>query len=442
MALQAALGRRRLMMWLGLALAAPLLLVAVGLLLAQHWLAGDGPRQRIEQEATRTLGVALRVQAMEVTVWPLPAVTLRDVELATQPALTVARIDLRPDWLALARREPALASLMVQDAMLPQAGLDALSARLGGGKQGSARGATPGSGAPLPLWLPRKTTVSGLTWVSSKGVASTLDGVILLADDGLPAMLGLEVVRGAWKATKLHLERGPDNGKRWPTWQVELALAGGSVKGVLAAQMAGLAPVEARDWALEGQLETRGVDVPQLTAPSRVLSGRLEASTKLQARAAGAAALLAGLETQTGFTVRGATLHGVDLVKAVQTVGMNRSGETPLDTLAGQVRTRGQAIQLSNLVASSGALSATGQVNVSPARTLDGRISVDIAAGVVGVPLVVGGTLDAPTVTLTRGALVGAAIGTAVMPGVGTGAGAKLGDRLGEGLKGLFGGRK
>jgi len=57
----------------------------------------------------------------------------------------------------------------------------------------------------------------------------------------------------------------------------------------------------------------------------------------------------------------------------------------------------------------------------------------------VGVPLVVGGTLAAPEVTLTRGALLGAAVGTVVMPGVGTGAGMELGDRLGQGLNKLFG---
>jgi hypothetical protein len=55
------------------------------------------------------------------------------------------------------------------------------------------------------------------------------------------------------------------------------------------------------------------------------------------------------------------------------------------------------------------------------------------------VPLVVGGTMDSPSVTLSRGALLGAAIGTVIAPGVGTGAGAGVGDRLGESLRGLFG---
>ncbi len=105
--------------------------------------------------------------------------------------------------------------------------------------------------------------------------------------------------------------------------------------------------------------------------------------------------------------------------------------------------TRGQSIRLSQLAASSGALSATGDVTVAPNRSLSGRVTVNLAEKVVGkavgVPLVVGGTLDAPTVTLTRGAMLGAAIGTLVMPGVGTGAGASFGDAIGDKLKGLFG---
>ena len=94
-------------------------------------------------------------------------------------------------------------------------------------------------------------------------------------------------------------------------------------------------------------------------------------------------------------------------------------------------------------VATSGLLSASGNVAMAPSRSLSGRITVDLASsaagGAIGVPLAVGGSLDAPSVTLTQGALLGAAIGTAIAPGVGTGAGAKLGDRLGEGLRGLFG---
>ncbi|HZY16204.1 MAG TPA: hypothetical protein VFE74_06215, partial [Ramlibacter sp.] len=103
--------------------------------------------------------------------------------------------------------------------------------------------------------------------------------------------------------------------------------------------------------------------------------------------------------------------------------------------------TRGKAVRLTQLVATSGRLAATGEVAIAPNRHLSGRVNVDVASsrGALGVPLALGGTLDDPSVTLTRGALVGAAVGTLLAPGVGTTAGAKTGDKLGQALKGLFG---
>jgi hypothetical protein len=125
----------------------------------------------------------------------------------------------------------------------------------------------------------------------------------------------------------------------------------------------------------------------------------------------------------------------------VETVGLNRGGVTRLDTLAGQVSTNGKAVQVTNLVASSGGLAATGSVSISPNKALSGRVNVDLstAKGALGVPLVVGGTIDDPSVTLTRGAIAGAAIGTLLAPGIGTAAGASAGDKVGEKLRGLFG---
>jgi len=154
-------------------------------------------------------------------------------------------------------------------------------------------------------------------------------------------------------------------------------------------------------------------------------------------------AVMDSLHSQTKFTVHSAVLHGIDLEKAVKTVGINRSGETHLDTLAGQLETHGRAADLHNLVASSGALSATGNISMSADKKLGGGVNVNLAEKVagtaLGVPLVVGGTLDSPSVTLSRGALAGAAIGTLIAPGVGTGAGAAAGGKLGDALKGLFG---
>ena len=67
------------------------------------------------------------------------------------------------------------------------------------------------------------------------------------------------------------------------------------------------------------------------------------------------------------------------------------------------------------------------------------RVGSGPGGEVAGVPLVLGGTLDNPELSLTRGAAIGAAVGTLVMPGRGHRAGAQMGDRLGDRIKGLFG---
>ena len=185
------------------------------------------------------------------------------------------------------------------------------------------------------------------------------------------------------------------------------------------------------------------VELAALTAPSRTLTGRLDATTTLRAPLQDLGKLRETVQTQTQFTVRNGVVHGIDLRAAVRTVGLNRGGSTPLDMLAGRLATQGNAMQLTQLVASAGNLSATGRVAMAPDKSLGGTVEVSLAAAATGnaisVPLQVGGTLDNPNVTLSRGALVGAAIGTALLPGIGTGAGARLGDKLGESLRGVFG---
>jgi hypothetical protein len=173
------------------------------------------------------------------------------------------------------------------------------------------------------------------------------------------------------------------------------------------------------------------MELAALTAPSRTLTGRLEARTTLQAEFQEPSQLADVVRSQTRFTVRQAVVHGIDLAQAVRTMGASRGGQTALDTLTGQVATHGRNVQLSNLVASSGLLNASGNVNLAADRRLSGRVQVALVAGPVGtlagVPLQVAGTLDAPSVTPVGVALPGAATAS------------QLGDKLGSGLRSLFG---
>jgi hypothetical protein len=447
----------KLVFWLGLLGLVVLAVAGYGL---HRWLGTDDFRARVEREASARLGVTVRLSALKVAAWPVPAVAVEGLTVAPPGAhsmagaVTLARIDLRPDWVSTLSGRPAVATLVLRDAVLP---LDAVSAiaTAAGQRLGAGRAAGAGEGATDLSWLPRRTVLDGVTLVSADGTRMRLNAQARLGNDGWPRQVEASITEGRLAGSKLALVPG-DQTPDLRRWTLKLDVGGGTVQGPLTVRFASVASGASatgdgaasapRRAQVSGELHTQGVEVSALTAPRRPLSGQVDADTTLSASVTRLQALPDALQSQTRFAVRGARVYGVDLARAVQTVGLSRGGETAFDTLAGQLSTQGRTVHLTQLVASSGLITARGDVTVAPSRALAGRVTVDLArgatGGLVGVPLVVGGTLDAPEVTLTRGAMLGAAVGTALLPGVGTGAGAKLGDRIGEGLKGLFGGGK
>jgi hypothetical protein len=439
-------------------------LLAAGVLAVQRWMGTNDFKARAESEAASALGVVVILGAIDVDLWPALAVAVADVQVQTLPVLTLGRVEVRPSWAALWQGRLVLSTVVVRRAALAQQGVDALLVSLQKKKHTalmergpqlentskSSKNALKNMPKKAPQdvpddvpWAMHRVVLDDVTWLGAKGERITFDADVRLNADGLPDEASAKVVKsqsgglGALQGVQATVHRNAQ------VWTVAVNhLAGGTVKGQAELQPASQA---GGAWVLKGQLDTRNVDVAAFGGGASVgpLSGRLEASTTLSARAASLGVLAEVLQTQSTFTVRNAVLHGIDLAKAVKTIGLSRGGETRLDVLAGQVQTRGKAIQVSNLVASSGVLSATGQVAIAPSRALSGRINVAVGttviSGAMGVPLAVSGTLDAPEVTLTRSALIGAAIGTALLPGAGTGAGASLGDKVGDKLKGLFG---
>lgn len=454
----------RLFKWLAFGLLALLLLLAAVLFGLQRWVGSADFRARAEAQAEAALGVPLRLGGVSVAAWPLPAVALDGLTVQSKPPVTLERVEVRPVWQALLRGRLEVATLVVRKAVLPQQGIDAILLAIAKKKQTAAPAAARPAGSASAgvaaeaeadlSWLPRRSVLDDVTWVSASGAETALDGEARLGADGLPDSASLRLIRGNLQGLEAKLTReqaGPAAAASAPVnaageqWALRIDVGGGRVEGKLGLRREQVKG--ARELVVSGRLETRDVEVGALTAPNKPLSGRLEASSTLDARAVTTAGLVDALRTQTSFTVRGATLNGIDLVKAVKTVGLSRGGQTALDVLSGQVASQGKAAQLNNLVASSGLLSASGNVAVSPAKALSGHVSVSLAGesrigqaigGAVAVPLVVGGTLDAPEVTLSRSALLGAAIGTVLLPGAGTGAGANLGERLGEGFRQLF----
>lgn len=408
-----------------------LVLVTAGVAIAlQYWVSSADVRGRIEREASGALGVPVRVRSISVDLFPLPSVAIDGVAIGSRPPLTLERLEARPSWRALLGGRLEVATLVVRKAAVPEQGVAVIGSAL---RQRERGGGLPAA-APTDhrqAWWPRRARFDHLSWVDARGDMTTVDGLIVMDDDGLPASASVKVLRGRLAGATASLKREDQQ------WLLQAEVGGGKVTGKLALQPAGPGPAT----LLQGSFDMTNVEVAALTAPSRTLSGRLDAKTTLRAPLQDLGNVRETLQTQTQFTVRKAVIHGLDLRQAVRSVGLSRGGSTALDVLAGQLSTQGMAMQLTELVASAGKLSATGQVAMGADKGLSGRVSVDLAAGAAGgaisVSLAVGGTLDDPSVILNRGALIGAAIGAGEMPGVG--AGAKLGDRLGEGPRGLFG---
>ena len=436
---------KHLLKWSLIVLVVLLVLLAGGAWGLQRWIGTDDFRHRMEQQASAALGLGLTLGRIDVALWPLPALVLSEVALQTRPAVTIERLEVRPVWADLLQGRMAPATFILRRVVLPQAGLDEVMALLQKKKQETPETKepeTPATKTALTRFLPRHTELDNLSWVDTKGIGLTVSAQADLSPDGLPQAMQMKILKGRLQGAQLQVQREAMD----MAWTVALGVGGGSIKGRLAFKSVAESGAAL---AFNGQLSTKDVEVSALLAPaaseqmgkqakSSPLSGRLEATTSVSGQGQSLGRLADGLHTQTQFTVHQAVLHGIDLAKAVKTVGMSRGGQTALDTLAGQVITQGKAVQLNNLVASSGVLSTTGHVAISPTQALNGRISVELG-GALGVPLALSGTVHDPEVTLSRGALIGAAVGTVLAPGVGTGAGASLGDKASEGLKKLFG---
>jgi hypothetical protein len=424
------------------ALLALAVLLAAGAVGLAWWLSGDGPRSQLEARVGERLGVPVRVGQLSLDVWPLPAVVAIDVVVATQAPLTAQRIELRPAWRKLIGwgagvRELDIALLSLRGLSLPQKGLDQLiqslskkerpaqqTRRLAPQNISKLDGNSAESAAIIVglLAVPQRIKLDRVVWQSMAGESLELSGAVMLSDAR-------------------------------DQMQVDVQLAGGKLTGQLRLPE----PAKGQPWQLRGELKAQSVDLAAVPGARKRMAGQVDATMSLDASASQLGGLAAALQTRTPFNVSGAVIKGLDLAKAVRTLGLSRGGETALQQLSGQLTTRGSGasmqLALSDLQAQSSILRASGAVSVGAAsspgapRALSGKVDVELTAGdgkvgqavgqLVGIPLEISGTTAAPQVQPTRGAMIGGAIGSVMAPVIGTGAGAKLGDKVGEKLGGL-----
>ena len=417
----------RIRRWVGIVSALGILLglVAIGVVVAAWlWLPDDQQlASDAELELTSALGVKVSVGSVNWQLLPRPAVVLADLATDQTPPVSIKKLTLHPNLSALYRRSLSFDLAELDGAVVPQLSLRALGR---GAKGESLSGPLALATTPLARFEFRD-----VTWITRHGMAVVFAGDVDFDEQWRPR--GARLSRpDAAAPTNARLTRLGEQ----DAWRVIIQLGGGTATGDVQLKTSDKGKLR-----LDGKLKLQAVEVASaLDAFHRrsVVAGKAVGDTTLAASGTSVADLARSLQTRTTFVMSPASLPRFDLSKAVRTAGKDHAGQTALDSVTGTLNTQntpqGMVATFKNIVARSGALSATGDATVAN-RQISAELAVDLVDGVVGIPLTLSGPTHAVVVGVPAGAVAGAVVGTAVLPGVGTVIGAREGAAIGK----LFG---
>lgn len=367
-------------------------------------------------ELEARLGVPVAVGSLGWRLFPVPAVVVQDVATRQTPPITLKKLTVHPSLPALLDGRLQFDSADLEGAVLPQLSLRALD-----------KGPGVAQANPDATVLER-LVFRDVTWISRRGMAVVFDGEVDFDPAWRPRQAHLRRP-GVSPATDLRLTRQGQEDR----WTTQIRIGGGTADGEV--------QIKTRDKGrlrLEGSLKPQGVEVASaLAAFNRrsVISGEASGDTSLLADGDTVGELAQSLHTKTLFSMRRAVLLRFDMDKAVRSLGRDYAGQTPLDTVTGQMDTQntpqGMVVTYTGVKATSGVLTASGQARIAN-RQIESEFAVDLVDGVIGVPLKVSGPFEDVKVSTPAGAVAGAAVGTAVLPGIGTAIGARIGATLGK----------
>ena len=392
---------------------------ALGALLAAAWLAlwavvpGDEDlARRVEAEFEARLGQKLVVGTVRWRLLGLPMVEVLDAHTLQSEAIRVRRVTVYPELMPLLQKRLVIDRLQVDGAVVPR---NALAAYRGKTQDGTG------------VVVLRAVTFTDSTYISYSGIPVVYEGDIQFDDDRLPHRV--QIRRPGVKPTaSLDATRDGKTDSGADIYRLRLQAAGGSAQG-----QARLATSAEGRMALTGELAPRGVEVEALLDAFHrrsPIGGLASGDTELRAQGDTVGELFRSLHTRSVLKVERARILRFDMDKAVKSLGEDRAGETPLDSLSGVVDTQnteqGMKTTFTEVEAVAGNYTATGQATLYR-RQIEAQGRLEIGGGVVEVPFSAEGPTREPTFKMAWGTIAGAAVGTAVLPGIGTVLGAKIG---------------
>ena len=410
----------------------------------------------IESEASAKLKERVSVRSLRAAALPYPHVTVNGIAVGDTQDLKVGSVTVVPDLFSLLGAVKTIRSIEIDELMLSQKALEKIPLWT----------KSSGSGAPGQLRV-ETIVLNGAVVHLGKSRFGPFDARIRTNDAGDPQEAVISTRDGALKATVKPEQQKyliDLNAKSWkiplgpPLLFDELTIKGvatlenATFNAVNAKLYGGTAKGSAgiswkRSFQLNGRFDLHQIELREvvpLLSPGNRVSGKLNAKPVLSAKAPNAAQLGGALRIETPFNVQNGVLYGVDIQKAATSLLTKEptGGETRFDELSGHLVMERAAYRFTQLQIASGGLAASGNVTISQAKELSGRINAEVKAAKIAaasVPLNVSGTLQSPLLLPTGGTVAGAAVGTAILgPGLGTSVGAKVGGWT----ESLFGGKE
>jgi uncharacterized protein involved in outer membrane biogenesis len=399
----------------------------------------------IERETSARLKEPVTIQSLRVALLPVPHITVAGIAVGKTEDVKVGKVTVTPALFSLLGRVKVIRSIEVDDLVLAQKAVDKIPVWAKGDR----------SKEPAAVRI-RSIRLDGAVVHLGKTGFGPFDARISINDSGEPQETSITTRDGALKITVTPDQRNyliDASAKSWklpvgpPVLfdelrikgtstldnatlnEVSAKLYGGTVKGNAALRWQ-------KGFQLTGRFNVHQIELKELVpllSPGSGVSGRLDAKPVLAAKAANAGQLADALRLETPFNVQNGVLYGVDIQKATTSLLTKErtGGETRFNELTGQLVMERSTYRFTQLKIASGALAANGNLTISPAKELSGRINAEVKAANIAsasVPLNVSGTVQNPLLLPTGGTVAGAAVGTAVLgPGIGTSVGAKVG---------------
>lgn len=375
----------------------------------------------VEAAFARSVGRPVSVGALRVEFYPAQGLILERVRIGAGDGetdeLSVREIRLLPEVATLFAKRLNFKSAVLSDLSLPLGaviGLPGMFSSLAG----------PSSRVDVEQIRFEKATIS-FDGIVLKNVESEVlrdqggrfESLLIRSADGSLSVvarpagkaLDLDVEAYAWQpfenarivfdsaSMKARLENG------------ELAISGADLR-VFDGVVKGSALIRSGEKPnIEGEIGFERVNAIRLfeaLGAGKRLEGDIAGKVRFSARSDAWVTLLASVDAEGEFSVQRGKVAGVDLVEAVRRVSGApvQGGVTAFEQLTGRMKLEPDRSRFFGLVMSSGLMQSTGQVSISKAGNLNGRLELQMQGSVnqTRVPVSIAGTLASPSAQATN----------------------------------------